>query len=77
MKTLSNPTDREEIIHRLRAVGPTSPHRWGGMSSHQMVCHLTDGFRMCMNLKTVRPVPISLSPHPPEVGSALGSHPVA
>ena len=56
MKTLSNPADREEIIHRLRAVSPTSPHRWGRMSSHQMVCHLTDGFRMYMSLKTALPV---------------------
>jgi uncharacterized protein DUF1569 len=58
MKTLSNPADREEIIRRLRAVGPTSPNRWGRMSSHQMVCHLTDGFRMYMSLKTARPVPV-------------------
>ena len=58
MKTLSNPTDREEIKRRLRAVGPASPHRWGTMSSHQMVCHLTDGFRLYMSLKPARPLPV-------------------
>jgi Protein of unknown function (DUF1569) len=58
MKTLLNPKDREEIITRLQAVRPTSQGRWGGMSAHQMVCHLTDGFRMYMGLKPVRPVPV-------------------
>jgi len=58
LKTLSNPTDREEIKRRLRAVGPASPHRWGTMSSHQMVCHLTDGFRLYMSLKPARPLPV-------------------
>jgi hypothetical protein len=58
MKTLLNPNDKEEISARLQAVRPTSPRLWGKMSAHQMVCHLSDGFRMYMGLKTVRPVPV-------------------
>jgi len=61
MKTLLNPKDREEIITRLQAVRPTSPRLWGKMSAHQMVCHLTDGFRMYMGLKPARPVPVPYS----------------
>jgi hypothetical protein len=58
MKTLFNQKDKEEIIARLQAVRSTSPRLWGKMSVHQMVCHLTDGFRMYMGLKPVRPVPV-------------------
>ena len=58
MKTLLNPRNQEEIIARLQAVRPTSPRLWGNMTAHQMVCHLTDGFRMYMGLKPVRPVPV-------------------
>src|SRR5260370_20949438 len=55
METLLSPKDKEEIIARLEALRPTSPRRWGKMSAHQMVCHLTDGFRMYMGLKHVSP----------------------
>ena len=58
MKTLLNPRNQEEIIARLQAVRPTSPRLWGNMTAHQMVCHLSDGFRMYMGLKPVRPVPV-------------------
>ena len=58
MKNLLCPRDREEIITRLQGVRPTSPRQWGTMSAHEMVCHLTDGFRMYMGLKPVPPVPV-------------------
>jgi hypothetical protein len=58
MKTLLKPKDKEETIARIQAVRPNSPRRWGKMSAQQMVCHLTDGFRMYMGLKPVRPVPV-------------------
>jgi Protein of unknown function (DUF1569) len=61
MKTLLNPGDKVEIITRLQAVRPTSPRLWGKMSAHQMVCHLTDRFRMYMGLKAERPAPASYS----------------
>lgn len=44
MKTLARQRDRDEILHRLRKVRPDSARRWGRMSAHQMVCHLTDSF---------------------------------
>ena len=55
MKTLQNPTDKQQIISRLGAVRPTSSRLWGKMSAHQMVCHLSDGFRMYMGLKPANP----------------------
>ena len=51
MKTLARQTDKAEILHRLKAVRPDSVRRWGRMSAHQMVCHLSDSFRMACGQK--------------------------
>src|ERR1035438_8240547 len=48
MKTLANPRDKAEIVRRLKLIGPALPHRWGNMSAHQMICHLSDVFRSSM-----------------------------
>ena len=53
MKTLDRPRDAAEIVERLRRVRPDSARRWGRMSVHQMVCHLSDAFRMAMGAKRV------------------------
>ena len=60
MKTLLNPQQQEEVAARLQAVRATSSRRWGKMSAHQMICHLSDGFRMYMGLKTASPVSLPL-----------------
>lgn len=44
MKTLANERDRTEILRRLKTVSPASTRRWGRMSAHQMICHLSDSF---------------------------------
>jgi hypothetical protein len=46
MKTLAREQCKAEIVRRLRTLGPDSARRWGRMSAHQMVCHLSDSFRM-------------------------------
>ena len=53
MKTLGNPRDREEILARLQRVRPGSSRRWGKTSAHQMICYLTDGFRLYLGLMNV------------------------
>jgi uncharacterized protein DUF1569 len=53
VKTLARPRDRDELLHRLRSVRPESARRWGRMSAPQMVCHLSDSFRMGMGHKPV------------------------
>jgi uncharacterized protein DUF1569 len=58
MKTLDNAADKEEILERLQSIRPDSRRRWGKMSAHQMICHLSDGLRMYMNEKTVAPVAV-------------------
>jgi hypothetical protein len=54
MKTLGRPRDKAEIVDRLRRLRPDSPRRWGSMSVAEMVCHLTDAFRMLVGEKAVR-----------------------
>jgi hypothetical protein len=53
MHTLARERTRGEILRRLRALQPDSKRRWGRMSAHQMVCHLSDCCRMATGEKTV------------------------
>ena len=58
MKTLLNPSDKEEILRRLDTIQPTSQRRWGSMSAHKMICHLGDGFRLYMGERPAKPAPV-------------------
>src|SRR5713226_8762460 len=53
MKTLLSPRGRKEVLDRLSKVRPDSQPRWGTMSAHQMVCHLSDSFRASLNEKYI------------------------
>lgn len=53
MKTLAQERCRAEIASRLRMVRPESARRWGRMSAHQMLCHLSDACRMATGDKPV------------------------
>jgi hypothetical protein len=55
MKTLANPRDKDEILRRIQSVRQYSPRKWGKMSAHQMICHLSDGFRLYMGEVQARP----------------------
>jgi hypothetical protein len=44
MKTLARERDLAEIQRRLKTVRLDSRRRWGRMTVHQMVCHLSDSF---------------------------------
>ena len=46
MKTLQNSADLQEVRTRLAALTPQSQRQWGTMSVNQMLCHLTDSFRL-------------------------------
>jgi hypothetical protein len=56
MKTLARPQDKAAVLERLKALRPESERQWGRMSAHQMVCHLSDSFRMLSGEKPVSPV---------------------
>jgi hypothetical protein len=46
VRTLARTRDREDVLRRLSALRHDSAARWGRMSAHQMVCHLSDGYRL-------------------------------
>ncbi len=53
MKSLASEVDRAEVLQRLQQVSPDSQRRWGKMSPHQMICHLTDSFKAGTGEKVV------------------------
>lgn len=68
MKTLARQADKAEILQRLRRLRPESGRRWGRMSAHQMVCHLSDSFLMATGQK---PVSHATSPFRQTIGKWL------
>lgn len=57
LKTLARERDRQAILRRLADLRHDSVRRWGRMSAHQMVCHLSDGYRLMIGERTARPAP--------------------
>jgi hypothetical protein len=53
MRTLAHDRDRTDVLQRVRTVRPETVRRWGRMSAPQMICHLTDAFRMLVDRKPV------------------------
>ena len=51
MKTLGRDCDRVEILQRLKGVRPDYVGRWGRMSAHGMICHLSDSLLMAAGRK--------------------------
>ena len=56
MKTLAHERDRAEIVRRLATIRPDARALWGRMSAHQMVCHLSDSFRLALGRKAAKVV---------------------
>lgn len=53
MRTLSNARDRSELLERLSKLRPDAKARWGSMSAHEMICHLSDSFRASLGEKDI------------------------
>ena len=52
-RTLLHPEARAEILRRIEALTPRSERRWGRMTPHQMVCHLSDACRAAFGERRV------------------------
>jgi hypothetical protein len=59
MKTLLDPAMAASIRERMARLTPDTRPRWGRMNAAQMVCHLTDGFRVALG-----EVPVAFKPNP-------------
>jgi hypothetical protein len=55
--TLANSSDNQQIVSRLGRIQPSCGRRWGTMTPHEMVCHLSDSLRMVMGDKPCLPAP--------------------
>jgi hypothetical protein len=62
--TLLNPSDKQWIVERLGRIQLSSNRQWGRMSVNQMICHLSDSFRVTMGEKPWKTERISVTPIP-------------
>ena len=53
---MANAQNTAEIVRRLASIGPASQRRWGTMTVGQMICHLSDAFRVALGDKAAMPV---------------------
>jgi len=48
MPNLSVQRDRDAVVRRLRQLAPEATRRWGKMTVHQMLCHVSDQMRVAL-----------------------------
>jgi len=53
MKSFLTQADKKEILERLSNLRPDSYRRWGRMTPHQMICHLSDSFKSRLGEKEI------------------------
>ncbi len=56
MKTLADQQAKAELLQRIASIGLASQRRWGTMTVGQMICHLSDAFRVALGEKPANPV---------------------
>ena len=62
MSSIFDPDVRAAVKTRVRALRPGSQRRWGRMSAHQAVCHMSDVLRMALRERTVAARPLPFGP---------------
>ena len=55
MTTIGNSAGRQEIVGRIARLSSSDRAAWGKMSVHQMICHLTDSYRIALGERTASP----------------------
>jgi hypothetical protein len=55
MKSLAHPVCQREIATRIAQLTPADRRQWGKMSVHQMICHVTEAYRIPLGDKQARP----------------------
>jgi uncharacterized protein DUF1569 len=55
-RSLTNQSERAELVARLQRLAPDSLRQWGRMTPHQAICHLSDSFRGIMSSKPIAPI---------------------
>jgi len=60
-RNFADSAQRAVLAERLRRLAPDSPRRWGRMTPHQAVCHLSDAFRAIMGEKSASSIATPIS----------------
>ena len=55
MSTLADPQTRSSCCDRIALIVPNVAPKWGSMTAHQMICHLSDSFRVAAGEKYASP----------------------
>jgi hypothetical protein len=55
VKSLQAVVDRDEVLGRISALTARDTRRWGKMTAHEMVCHLSDSYRLALGEKSASP----------------------
>jgi hypothetical protein len=64
MRTIFRDRDRTRLHHRIDTLTPESPRRWGRMTPHEMLCHLTDAVESAFDAESETPGTGALSRQP-------------
>jgi hypothetical protein len=51
-RTFADPADKQQIVERLHRIHSSSTRLWGRMTAPQMICHLSDSFRVTIGDKS-------------------------
>jgi hypothetical protein len=62
-RSLETPANVDDLIARLQRLDPERPRRWGTMTAHQMLCHLSDSFLAVFGERPVSPAETWWSRH--------------
>ena len=60
--SLLDAATRAGVEARVQRLQPDSRRRWGRMTSHQAICHMSDAFRLALGDRDTAPVPGSFKP---------------
>jgi hypothetical protein len=59
MPFLDSPGVLDRLDRRLEVLAPDTSRRWGSMTSHEMLCHLSDSFRAVLGERAASTAPSS------------------
>lgn len=54
LRTVMSTQRRNHLLARIDALCPQAPRRWGRMTAHEMVCHLSDQLRSALGIMPTR-----------------------
>ena len=56
MSTLAHSSAKAAVRQRIERLTPGTARRWGRMTPHQMVCHLSDAYRISSGERNPKPI---------------------